>query len=271
MIVFDAETTGAVKRVVTPDEVALEDPRDQPPDYGPPMDDDMAYEPIPVSGEQQYFDPDDEDMYPPGDGPGGNPDDHQGGQLAGPPPTGPVAVPNQFGNPHVPLEQLGYPSSDPEEEMPEISSESRPPDDPGQPPIGFPIDTDPVHPFVPSPDSNPPEPEPYVPESRERHSKHMRKLSVDSTDALPKAKVKFQVKRSKVQLPGHDEPIPARHLQSLFRKVSFLDIRRIRQHQVRISHKRPTFPCLRAQSKMMIIRRLIPMRQIQNLFLMKKM
>ena len=93
--------------------------------------------------------------------------------------------------------------------MPEISSESRPPDDPGQPPIGFPIDTDPVHPFVPSPDSSPPEPEPYVPENRERHSKHMRKLSVDSTDALPKAKVKFQVKRSKVQLPGHDEPIPA--------------------------------------------------------------
>ena len=32
MIVFEAETTGAVKRVVTPDEVALEDPRDQPPD-----------------------------------------------------------------------------------------------------------------------------------------------------------------------------------------------------------------------------------------------
>ena len=32
---------------------------------------------------------------------------------------------------------------------------------------------------------------------------------MDSTDALPKAKVKFQVKRSKVQLPGHDEPIPA--------------------------------------------------------------
>ena len=122
---------------------------------------------------------------------------------------GPVAVPNQFGNPDVPLEQLGYPSSDPEEAMPEISSESRPPDDPGQPPIGFPSDTDPVHPFVPSPDSNPPEPEPYVPESRERHSKHLRKLSVDSTDALPKAKVKFQVKRSKVQLPGHDEPIPA--------------------------------------------------------------
>ena len=93
--------------------------------------------------------------------------------------------------------------------MLEISSESRPPDDPGQPSIGFPIDTDPVHPFVPSPDSNPPEPEPYVLENRERHSKHMRKLSVDSTDALPKAKVKFQVKRSKVQLPGHDEPIPA--------------------------------------------------------------
>ena len=66
-----------MKRTVTPDEVALEDPKDQPPDYGPPMDDDMAYEPIPVSGEQQYFDPDDEDMNPPGDGPGGNPDDHQ--------------------------------------------------------------------------------------------------------------------------------------------------------------------------------------------------
>ena len=148
-------------------------------------------------------------MNPPGDGPGGNPDDHQGGQPPGPPPTGPVAVPNQFGNPDVPLEQLGYPSSDPGEAMPEISSESRPPDDPGQPPIGFPIDTDPVHPFVPSPDSNPPEPEPYVPENRERHSKHMRKLSVDSPDALPKAKVKFQVKRSKVQLPGHDEPVPA--------------------------------------------------------------
>ena len=209
VIVFEAETTGAVKRIVTPDEVALEDPKDQPPDYGPPMDDDMAYEPIPVSGEQQYFDPDDEDMYPPGDGPGGNPDDHQGGQPPGPPPTGSVAGPNQFGNPDVPLEQLGYPSSDPEEAMPEITSESRPPDDPGQPPIGFPSDTDPVHPFVPSPDSNTPEPEPYVPENRERHSKHMRKLSVDSTDALPKAKVKFQIKRSKVQLPGHDEPIPA--------------------------------------------------------------
>ena len=50
MIVYEAETTGAVKRIVTPDEVALEDPKDQPPDYGPPMDDDMAYEPIPVSG-----------------------------------------------------------------------------------------------------------------------------------------------------------------------------------------------------------------------------
>ena len=135
MIVYEAETTGAVKRIVTPDEVALEDPKDQPPDYGPPMDDDMAYEPIPVSGEQQYFDPDDEDMYPPGDGPGGNPDDHQGGQPPGPPPTGSVAGPNQFGNPDVPLEQLGYPSSDPEEAMPEITSESRPPDDPGQPPI----------------------------------------------------------------------------------------------------------------------------------------
>ena len=35
-----------------------------------------------------------------------------------------------------------------------------------------------------------------------------------------------------------------RHLRSLFREVSFLDIRRIRQHQVRISHKQPTFPCL---------------------------
>ena len=148
MIVFEAETTGAVRRVVTPDEVALEDPRDQPPDYGPPMDDDMAYEPIPVSGEQQYFDPDDEDMYLPGDGLGANPDDHQGGQPPGPPPTGPGTVPNQFGNPDVHLEQLGYPSSDPEEAMPEIPSESRPPDDPGQPPIGFPIDTDPVHPFV---------------------------------------------------------------------------------------------------------------------------
>ena len=83
MIVYEAETTGAVKRIVTPDEVALEDPKDQPPDYGPPMDDDMAYEPIPVSGEQQYFDPDDEDTYPPGDGPGGNPDDHQGGLTSG--------------------------------------------------------------------------------------------------------------------------------------------------------------------------------------------
>ena len=92
---------------------------------------------MPVSGEQQYFDPDDEDMYPPGDGLGGNPDDHQGGQPPGPPPTGSVAAPNQFGNPDVPLEQLGYPSSDPEEAMPEIPSESRPPDAPGQPPIGF--------------------------------------------------------------------------------------------------------------------------------------
>ena len=100
---------------------------------------------FPSRGEQQYFDPDDEDMYPPGDGPGGNPDDHQGGQPPGPPPTGSVAGPNQFGNPDVPLEQLGYPSSDPEEAMPEITSESRPPDDPGQPPIGFPSDTDPVH------------------------------------------------------------------------------------------------------------------------------
>ena len=137
-------------------------------------------------------------MYPPGDGPGGSPDDHQDEQPPGPPPTGSVAGPNQFGNPDVPLEQLGYPSSDPEEAMPEITSESRPADDPGQPPIGFPSDTDPVHPFVPSLDSNTPEPEPYVPENRERHSKHMRKLSVDSIDALPKAKVKFQVKRSKV-------------------------------------------------------------------------
>ena len=103
--------------------------------------------------------------------------------------------------------------------MPEISSESRPPDDPGQPPIGFPIDTDPIHPFVPSPDSNPPEPEPYVPENRERHSKHMRKLSVDSTDALPKAKVKFQL--NVLRLSCRDMTNLFRHLRSLFQGVFF--------------------------------------------------
>ena len=47
---YEAETTGAVKRIVTPDEVALEDPKDQPPDYGPPMDDDMAYSRFPSRG-----------------------------------------------------------------------------------------------------------------------------------------------------------------------------------------------------------------------------
>ena len=108
-----------------------------------------------------------------------------------------------------------------------------------------------------------PEPEPYVPENRERHSKHMRKLSVDSTDALPKAKVKFQVKRSKVQLPGHDEPIPAPPKSV---PTSFFP-----GHSENPTASSSTFQYLRIRSEMMTIRRLIRMRQIQNLFLMKKM
>jgi hypothetical protein len=38
-------------------------------------------------------------------------------------------------------------------------------------------------------------------------SEKQRQISVDSTDALPKAKAKVIIKRPKVQLPGHAKPI----------------------------------------------------------------
>ena len=46
-----------------------------------------------------------------------------------------------------------------------------------------------------------------------RVQRKQRQLSVDSTDALPKAKAKVIIKRPKVQLPGHVQPIqvPKKH------------------------------------------------------------
>ena len=40
-----------------------------------------------------------------------------------------------------------------------------------------------------------------------RIQRKQRQISIDSTDALPKAKAKVIIKRPKVQLPGHVKPI----------------------------------------------------------------
>ena len=50
-----------------------------------------------------------------------------------------------------------------------------------------------------------------------RVQRKQRQLSVDSTDALPKAKAKVIIKRPKVQLPGHVQPIqvPKKHEELL--------------------------------------------------------
>ena len=50
-----------------------------------------------------------------------------------------------------------------------------------------------------------------------RVQRKQRQLSVDSTDALPKAKAKVISKRPKVQLPGHVQPIqvPKKHEELL--------------------------------------------------------
>ena len=142
--------------LLTPDEVALEDPKGSTSRLRT-TDGMMIWlmSRFPSRGNSSYFDPDDEDMYPPGDGPGGNPDDHQGGQPPGPPPTGSVAGPNQFRKSRCSfgatrdIHQVIR-----KRQCRRLRVNPRPPDDPGQPPIGFPSDTDPVHPFVPSPDSN---------------------------------------------------------------------------------------------------------------------
>ena len=54
-------------------------------------------------------------------------------------------------------------------------------------------------------DDSPPGPDPTAEPIRVQRKQ--RQISVDSTDALPKAKAKVIVKRPKVQLPGHVAPI----------------------------------------------------------------
>ena len=184
MVVFSHETTGAIKRRVT-DPPA---PGNVPPGEDDPMHPDqhgghLPPEDIPIGDEpDDPLDDDNQPDYNTGPDPENNDDDDPEDIIPddyGPPPDDDLDMPGIQGsgethNPSTPS------TPDPDVPIEEIA-------DPGQ-------DDDPS----PGPD---PTSEPI------RVQRKQRQISVDSTDALPKAKAKVIIKKPKVQLPGHFQPI----------------------------------------------------------------
>ena len=184
MIVFSRESTGAIKRRV-PDSPAQ---GNVPPDGDDPIHPDqhggdLLPEDVPIDdGSNDFLDDDNQADYNTGPDPGDDgdqkciiPDDQ------GPPPDDDLDMPGiqdsgETQEPSIP----STPFSDPDVPIEEIA-------DPGQ-------DDDPP----PGPDKTS---EPI------RVQRTQRQLPVDSTDALPKAKAKVIIKKPKVQLPHHVQPI----------------------------------------------------------------
>ena len=185
MIVFSRETTCAIKRRVT-DRPAY---GNAPPDEDDPMHPDqhggdLSLEEIPSGDEPD--DPLDDDKQPDCNT-GPDPDDNDDDQEYitpddyGPPPDDDLDMPGiqdpgETHNPNTP----STPFSDPDVPIEQIA-------DPGQD-------------DGPSPGADPSS-EPI------RVQRKQRQISVDSADALPKAKAKVIIKKPKVQLPGHVQPI----------------------------------------------------------------
>ena len=185
MIVFSRETTGAIKRrVADPPVQGGTPPNDDDPihpdQHGdvPPNDDEM------LSGDEPD-DPLDDDNQPDyNTGPDPDDDDDQEYIIPddyGPPPDDDLDMPGiqDSGETHQPSSP-STPFSNPDIPIEEIA-------DPGQD------------------DDSPPGPDPTSEPIRVQRKQ--RQISTDSTDALPKAKAKVIIKRPKVQLPGHVQPI----------------------------------------------------------------
>ena len=185
MIVFSRETTGAIKRRVEDPPSSSSTPPNgddpiHPDQHGdvPPNDDEM------LSGDEPEdpLDDDNQPDYNTGPDPGDDddqeyiiPDDY------GPPPDDDLDMPGiqDSGETHQPSSP-STPFSNPDIPIEEIA-------DPGQD------------------DDSPPGPDPTSEPIRVQRKQ--RQISTDSTDALPKAKAKVIIKRPKVQLPGHVQPI----------------------------------------------------------------
>ena len=185
MIVFSRETTGAIKRRVEDPPSSSSTPPNgddpiHPDQHGdvPPHDDEMW------SGDEPG-DPLDDDNQPDyNTGPDPDDDDDQEYIIPddyGPPPDDDLDMPGiqDSGETHQPSSP-STPFSNPDIPIEEIA-------DPGQD------------------DDSPPGPDPTSEPIRVQRKQ--RQISTDSTDALPKAKAKVIIKRPKVQLPGHVQPI----------------------------------------------------------------
>ena len=183
MIVYSHERTGAIKRrVEDPPPVGVDPPNpdDAHPDqhgHVPPNEPENDMEPVdPIDDDQQSDyqtgpEPDDDEEYI-------YPDDH------GPPPDDDLDMPGVIqdsGEPPSSDDISSPPFSNPDLPIEEIVDPGNDDDDPGPDPTSEPI----------------------------RVQRKQRTVSIDSTDALPKAKAKVIIKRPKVPLPGHVQPISA--------------------------------------------------------------
>ena len=184
MIVFSRETAGAIKRRVedppssssTPpngdDPIHPDQHGDVPPNYDEMLSGDEPEDPLDDDNQPDYNtgpDPDDDDQeYI-------IPDDY------GPPPDDDLDMPGiqDSGETHQPSSPSN-PFSNPDIPIEEMA-------DPGQD------------------DDSPPGPDPTSEPIRVQRKQSQ--ISTDSTDALPKAKAKVIIRRPKVQLPGHVQPI----------------------------------------------------------------
>ena len=185
MIVFSGETTGAIKRRV-PDSPAQ---GNMPPDGHDPIHPDqhggdLLPEDIPMDdGPDDPMDDENQSDYNTGPDPDDNDDDQED------------VIPDDHGPP--PDDDLDMPGIQDSGETQEPSIPSTPFSDPDVP-IEEIVD--------PGQDDDPP-PGPDQTSEPIRVQRKQRQISVDSTDASPKAKAKVTIKKPKVQLPGHVQPI----------------------------------------------------------------
>ena len=187
MIVFSRETTGAIKRKVT-------DPPAQgnvPPEGNDPMHPDqhgVDFPPgdIPIGEDlDDFLDDDSQPDYNTGPDPNDNDDDDHPEYI----------IPDDYG-----------PPSDDDLDMPGIQ-DSGETQDPSIPSTPFSDPDLPIEQIADPGQDDDPSPGPDPTAEPIRIQRKQRQHSVDSTDALPKAKAKVTIKKPKVQLPGHVQQI----------------------------------------------------------------
>ena len=184
IIVFSRETTGAIRRGV-PDSPAQ---GNVPPDGDDPIHPDqhggdLLPEDVPI--EDDSNDPLDDDNQPDYNT-GPDPDDGDDQQYI---------IPDDHGPP--PDDDLDMPGIQDSRETLEPENPSTPFSDPDIP----------IEQIADSGPDDPPSPGPGQTSEPIRVQRKQRQISVDSTDALPKAKAKVIIKKPKVQLPGHVQSI----------------------------------------------------------------